>query len=82
MRQDYLYLAEFSRVFAWAAARADRLEAMGWYAAALHLTLNTEMGLHREYAARFGIAAFRSWRRETDVADDEGLHGLPGPDGG
>jgi thiaminase/transcriptional activator TenA len=55
VRQDYLYLAEFARVFAWAAARADRLESMSWYAAALHLTLNTEMGLHRAYAARFGI---------------------------
>jgi thiaminase (transcriptional activator TenA) len=29
---------------------------MGWYAAVLHLTLNTEMALHREYAQRFGIA--------------------------
>ena len=55
VRQDYLYLTEFSRVFAWAAARSDRLESMGWDAAALHLTLNTEMELHREYAARFGI---------------------------
>ncbi len=57
VRQDYLYLVEFSRVFAWAAARGDRLESMSWYAAALHLTLNTEMALHREYAARFGITA-------------------------
>lgn len=57
VRQDYLYLVEFSRVFAWAAARADRLESMSWYAAALHLTLNTEMELHRAYAARFGISA-------------------------
>jgi thiaminase (transcriptional activator TenA) len=53
--QDYGYLIEFSRVFAWAAAKADRLEAMRWYAAALHLTLHTEMELHRRYAARFGI---------------------------
>ncbi len=57
VRQDYLYLVEFSRVFAWAAARGDRLDSMSWYAAALHLTLNTEMALHREYAARFGITA-------------------------
>ena len=57
VRQDYLYLVEFSRVFAWAAARADRMESMSWYAAALHLTLNTEMDLHRVYAARFGISA-------------------------
>jgi thiaminase/transcriptional activator TenA len=55
VRQDYLYLKEFARVFAFAAARADRLESMSWYAAALHLTLNTEMQLHREYAERFGI---------------------------
>ena len=55
--QDYLYLMEFARVFAWAAAKADRLASMGWYAAALDLTLNTEMELHRAYAARFGISA-------------------------
>ena len=29
---------------------------MGWYAAVLHLTLNTEMALHRDYAARFGLS--------------------------
>ena len=55
--QDYRYLIDFSRVFAYAAARADRLESMSWYAAALHLTLNTEMSLHRSYAARFGISS-------------------------
>ncbi len=55
VRQDYLYLKEFARVFAWAAAKADRLASMSWYAAVLDLTLNTEMSLHREYAARFGI---------------------------
>jgi thiaminase/transcriptional activator TenA len=55
--QDYLYLKEFARVFAWAAAKADRLASMAWYAAALDLTLNTEMELHRAYAARFGISA-------------------------
>ena len=54
--QDYLYLVEFARVFAWAAAKADRLGSMGWYAAALDLTLNAEMELHRGYAARFGIS--------------------------
>ena len=54
--QDYRYLKEFARVFAWATARADRLESMSWYAGVLDLTLNTEMGLHREYAARFGLS--------------------------
>ena len=55
VRQDYRYLQEFARVFAWAAAKADRLESMSWYARVLDLTLNTEMELHRTYAARFGI---------------------------
>jgi thiaminase/transcriptional activator TenA len=55
VRQDYLYLRDFARLFAWAVAKADRLESMGWYAAVLHLTLNTEMALHLTYAQRFGI---------------------------
>lgn len=54
--QDYRYLIEFSRIFAWAAAKSDRLESMSWYAGVLNLTLNTEMELHRKYAARFGLA--------------------------
>lgn len=53
--QDYRYLKEFARIFAWAVAKADRLDTMGWYAAVLDLTLNTEMELHRQYAARFGL---------------------------
>lgn len=56
VRQDHLYLTEFARVFAWAAAKADCLASMSWYAAVLDLTLNTEMALHREYASRFGIS--------------------------
>lgn len=55
VRQDYLYLKEYSRVFAWAVAKGDRLDSMGWFAKVLDLTLNVEMGLHRGYAARFGI---------------------------
>ena len=55
--QDYLYLKEFARVFAWAAAKADRLDSMGWYAKVLDLTLNTEMSLHRSYAERFDVSA-------------------------
>ena len=56
VRQDYRYLVEFARVFAWATAKADRLESMSWYARALDLTLNTEMELHRSYAERFAIS--------------------------
>jgi len=57
VKQDYRYLIEYARVFGFCAARADTLEAMTWYANALHLTLATEMGLHRQYARRFGISA-------------------------
>ena len=55
--QDYRYLKEFARIFAWAVAKSDRLAEMAWYAAVLDLTLNTEMELHRTYATRFGITA-------------------------
>ncbi len=55
VRQDWLYLKEFARVFAWAVAKGDRIERMGWYAQVLNLTLNTEMALHRAYAQRFRI---------------------------
>jgi thiaminase/transcriptional activator TenA len=56
VRQDYLYLKDFARIFAWAVAKADRLESMSRYASVLHLTLNTEMALHRDYAGRFGLS--------------------------
>lgn len=55
VRQDYRYLKEYARIFAWAVAKAHDLETMGWYARVLDLTLNVEMGLHRQYAERFGI---------------------------
>jgi thiaminase/transcriptional activator TenA len=62
--QDYLYLKDFARLFAWAVAKADLLESMSWYATVLNLTLNTEMGLHRAYAERFGISAAELERQE------------------
>lgn len=62
--QDYLYLKDFARIFAWAVAKADRLESMSWYATVLNLTLNTEMALHRKYAERFGITADQLEREE------------------
>lgn len=55
--QDYRYLMEYAKVLAWAAAKTDTLNSMAWYARALDLTLNTEMDLHRHYAARFQITS-------------------------
>ncbi len=56
VRQDYVYLIEYSRVFALGAANAPDLERMGTFAELLDATINTEMDLHREYAAEFGIS--------------------------
>lgn len=57
LRQDYLFLIEYGRVLALAAARAEDLEAMGRFADLLQSTLRTEMDLHRNYARTFGISA-------------------------
>ena len=56
MKQDYLYLIDFSRVIALAVAKADTLEDMGWFARLLHETLNTEMSLHVSFCEDFGIS--------------------------
>jgi thiaminase/transcriptional activator TenA len=64
IRQDYLFLIEYSRLFALAAARAPDLETMRSFADLLHATARTEMDLHRSYAAQFGIAAADLEREE------------------
>ena len=56
LKQDYVYLIDFSRVFALACAKSRTLPEMGTFAALLHATLNTEMELHRKTCAAFGIA--------------------------
>jgi thiaminase/transcriptional activator TenA len=56
VRQDYRYLIEYSRVFALGAANAPDVERMGTFAELLDATINTEMDLHREYAAEFGVS--------------------------
>ena len=57
MCQDYVFLVDYCRVLALAVAKADDLETMGRFAGLLHETLNTEMDLHRGFAAKFGISA-------------------------
>jgi len=56
LKQDYVYLVDFCRVFALACAKSRTLQEMGTFAALLHATLNTEMELHRKTCAAFGIA--------------------------
>lgn len=56
LKQDYVYLVDFSRVFALAAAKSSLLSDMGTFASLLNVTLNTEMELHRKTCSAFGIA--------------------------
>jgi thiaminase/transcriptional activator TenA len=56
VREDYLFLIDYARLFALAAARAPDLETMTAFARLCHETLSTEMALHRAYAAGFGIS--------------------------
>lgn len=56
VRQDYLFLIEYGRLLALACARAPRLELMERFAELAHSTLETEMDLHRAYAADWGIS--------------------------
>lgn len=56
MKQDYIYLIEYSRIFALGAAKSHDLETMTAFASLLHGTLTVEMDLHRAYAAELGIS--------------------------
>ncbi|GAB6991944.1 thiaminase II [Paenibacillus pini] len=55
LKQDYVYLIDYAKMFALGSIKARDLETMGKFAELLHSTLNVEMELHRVYAERFGI---------------------------
>lgn len=57
IRQDYLFLIEYSRLLALAAARAPDLDTITRFADLVHETLHDEMDLHRCYSADLGIPA-------------------------
>ncbi len=56
IRQDYVFLIDYSRLLALAVAKAPDLESMGRFATLLDATLNREMSLHRGFAAKFGVS--------------------------
>jgi len=64
LRQDYLYLIEFARVLAAAAAKSHDLETMARFSALLHATLTEEMALHRRTCASYGIGEAELARTE------------------
>lgn len=55
MKQDYVFLIDYSKLFAIGAVKAGDLETMAAFAKLLNETLHGEMELHRQYAGRFGI---------------------------
>jgi thiaminase/transcriptional activator TenA len=54
--QDYLFLLDYVRLFALAAARAPDRDTLARLLDLAHSTLHEELRLHRSYAAQFGIA--------------------------
>lgn len=57
LKQDYVYLIDFCRVFALASAKSRDLKDMEVFATLLSTTLQMEMELHRKTCAAFGIPA-------------------------
>ncbi len=57
VRQDYLFLVDYGRLLALGAVRAPRLEWMRRFASLSQAILETEMDLHRAYAAEWGIGS-------------------------
>ena len=56
IRQDYLFLIEYCRLFGLGAARAPDLATLTRFADLLQATARTEMDLHRSYAGELGIS--------------------------
>jgi thiaminase (transcriptional activator TenA) len=55
VRQDYVFLVQYCRVFAFGAARAPDFQTLMKFADLLHATAHVEMELHRQYAQEFDI---------------------------
>jgi thiaminase/transcriptional activator TenA len=70
VRQDYLFLTDYGRLLALGAARAPRLEWMRRFAALAQAVLETEMDLHRQFAARWGITTEQLETERTAPATD------------
>ncbi|MCL2103171.1 MAG: thiaminase II, partial [Syntrophorhabdaceae bacterium] len=56
LKQDYVYLIDFSRVFGLAAVKSAALSDMEFFSTLMSATLGSEMELHRRTCAAFGIS--------------------------
>ena len=68
--QDYLFLLDYVRLFALAAARAPDTDTLGRLVDLAYATFHQELSLHRGYAAGFGLA-------EADLEQAEKSPGAP-----
>lgn len=56
LAQDYVFLVGYCRVFGLATAKAPDLQSMRFFAELLGATVGTEMDLHRELSAGWGVS--------------------------
>ncbi len=56
VKQDYLYLLDYARLFSIAGAKARDEKTMTHLLGVAHQVLDHEMDLHREFAAEYGIS--------------------------
>ena len=66
--QDYLFLLDYVRLFALAAARAPDTDTLGRLVDLAHATFHQELSLHRGYAAEFGLGEADLDRAEKSPA--------------
>jgi len=71
LRQDYLFLLDYARVFALAAARAPDPATAARFVTLLQETATTELDLHRSYVAEFGISV-EDLEREEKLPTTQG----------
>ena len=57
IKQDYLYLIEYIKVFGIGIAKAKNIETVKLFASYVHLLIDGEMDIHRGYMGKFGITA-------------------------
>src|SRR5262245_14587203 len=57
LRQDYVYLIEYARLFSLGAARGREVDIMKWMIQMAHGVLHNEMLLHQAYAIEFGLTS-------------------------
>lgn len=71
LRQDYLFLIDYARLFAAGVLRSHELETMTMFSRLLNEILGREMELHRSYCAEFGITPY-DLEQETKLPTTQG----------